>query len=139
LQDNMSLRKLEYEKNEIGELGWEAFIETLRGFNVTLRFVRFAAEDPFYDKYYPQLVYFCDENGFGRHIVEKKYIVPSIANEVDAGSIPAGEPTAQSGGLTSLSIDLEFPEDLFDWTHSPTPGEDLKNANEGVEETVEWA
>lgn len=89
LQKNKSLRKLEYEKNEIGERGWEALIDSLREFNITLLFVRFAVEDPFYDKYYPQLVYFCDENGFGRQIVEKKSQVVTAVADAEDGPLSA--------------------------------------------------
>jgi hypothetical protein len=145
LQKNRSLRKLEYEKNEIGEQGWEAFIDSLREFNVTLRFVRFASEDPFYDKYSPQLLYFCDENGFGRQIVEKKSVVPTAVVDAEDGpvSASAGEPTAQSVGSSHLilsHVEADFTAEFIEANSNfPTATRNFEDADEGLEEeTIEW-
>jgi hypothetical protein len=145
LQKNRSLRKLEYEKNEIGEQGWEAFINSLREFNVTLRFVRFASEDPFYDKYSPQLLYFCDENGFGRQIVEKKSVVPTAVADAEDGPVSAlaGEPTAQSVGSSHLilsHVEADFTAEFIEANSNfPTATRNFEDADEGLEEeTIEW-
>ena len=101
LQLNSSLRKLEYEKNNIGEPGWEALTDAMREFNTTLRFVPFATEDLFYEKHFPQLIYFCDQNGLGRRIPLAETFRANIGED-NVTPLPTGESTSESLELHTI-------------------------------------
>ena len=148
LQVNNTLRKLEYEKNDIGERGWEALTEALGEYNVCLRFIRFAAEDQFYDKHYAQLVYFCDQNRFGRQILTDKplNLNNGVENyEIDnvVASIPAGESTAESDEsvsslqMTSYTDEAELSAEFFEFKEISKVGGD--NEDDLEEETLNGA
>jgi len=148
LQVNNTLRKLEYEKNDIGERGWEALAEALGEFNVCLRFIRFAAEDQFYDKHYAQLVYFCDQNRFGRQILTDKPLnlnngVENYETDNVVASIPAGESTAESDeSVSSLQMisytdEAESSAEFFEFKEISKVGGD--NEDDLEEETIEWS
>lgn len=66
LRKNSSLQSFDYGHNAIGESGWQAFVTTLREHNTSLRSLGAALDDPFYDLYNEEVLYYCDQNDLGR-------------------------------------------------------------------------
>lgn len=57
--------------------------------------MHFAAEDPLYEKHFPQLVYFCDQNGVVRHILlTDNFSVHD--GEDNTAPLPTGESMSES-------------------------------------------
>jgi hypothetical protein len=93
LEHNASVKRLDYGQNGIEDLGWKAFIKTLQESNTTLVSLGFALDDPKYEIYSEQLLYYCDRNALGRSPTSSKKVVfvDQLSNEEKG---PAASPLA---------------------------------------------